>query len=54
MMSSVEIPDWLCGVTSRHFLLNGNLLPLEVETPVKSYQRKKKQHRDRQILKSGS
>lgn len=34
--STVEIPDWLCGVTSRHFLLNGNLLPFEVETPVKS------------------
>lgn len=36
MTSILDIPDWLCGVAPRHFLLDGNLLPFEVETPVKS------------------
>lgn len=31
-----DSPDGLRGVTSGHLLLNRNLLPFEVETPVKS------------------
>lgn len=35
----VTVPDWLSGVTSRHFLLDGDLLPFEMQTPVKPWQK---------------
>ncbi len=42
----IDSPYWLRGVTPRHFLLNGNLLPFEVKTPVKSW-REKEQNREK-------
>lgn len=33
--STADAPDWLCGVAPGHFLLDGNLFPFEVKTPVK-------------------
>lgn len=37
MVRVADEPDRLRGVTSCHFLLDGNLLPFEMETPVKSW-----------------
>lgn len=34
---AVGSPDWLRGVAPRHFLLDGNLFPFEVEAPVKTW-----------------
>ena len=31
-----DVPDCLRWVAPRHFLLDGNLFPFEVETPIKS------------------
>lgn len=33
---AVGSPDWLRGVAPRHFLLDGDLFPFEVEAPVET------------------
>lgn len=47
----LDTPDWLSGVVPGHFLLDGNLLPFEVEAPVKSWRERRRNELSAQKIK---